>query len=695
MKIKMIVFLAILTVIFTGCSIENQTQEVEGNNTSLINNFTNNNLQLKTLKSPEELKQLTVEGSLSMLESISSNSLNLRGTQDMVAFDSVSSSSKSSVLEGSTQSKEFTQTNNQESQVDEADFVKTDGDYIYTLAGNTLTIVDVQEPDNSNIIFEKEFSEDKDVQNIFIKNNTLVAIGHINSEIIKVSSNSLEPYRSYETQTFVEIYDMTQRENLVLVEEYEVSGNYFDARLIGEHIYFISQKSVGTDFNFPALYRSGTRIAQPDVMYFDWRPSSQYYTISSVNLENTEQFEAQTYLLDYGTTLYVSENAIYMGYQKQVKDNLSEKFEKVVVPEIDSSRQAEFEIYLENEEYETLAEELENYISGLNDKEDFLERVQERRNGYYNQRSAEQRKTIIHKFEIANGSIEHTAEQEIEGHLLNQFSLGEHNGNLRVATTTRNWIQGEGTNSYNNVFVLDEDLELLGSLEGLAENEQIYSARFMGEKLYLVTYERVDPLFVIDLSNPQNPTVLGKLKIPGFSSYLHPYKEDYLIGVGKETRENQQGFIETIGLKISLFDVSDVENPVEVDNHIIEGRYTNSIVLQEHKAFTFLESQELLVLPVQQQISNQEYFTRSNKAFVFSITQSGIEKKSEISHSSSNQQSYSHGSKAILRSVIIDSHIYTISQEEIVITNTGSFEEVLTISLSFSSNQRNYYPYFR
>lgn len=697
-KQVLIIIMFILTIFLTGCSLEEQNQQQEKNNESIQ---TNNTSQIGTLSSIQELKEKMAE------ESMFSGSLNLpitNGfTREEMARTAIDSSAGGSTKQVSDISsfKEFTGTNNQETQIDEADFVKTNGEFIFTIAGNTLTIVDVKDPEKSEVVFEKEYLEEKELQNIFIRNETLVVIGHINTQVVGVSSDSLDPYISYETQTFVEIYDMSKKQDLELLEEYEVSGNFYDARLIENQVYFISQKSVNVNSPFPTFYRSGTRIAQPDVFYFDMFPSSQYYTISSVDLENTQNYNTQTYLLEYGTTLYVSEDAIYMGQRKQVRDNVTQRFEDVVLPEIESSRRDEFEKYLVNKDFDILAEELENYINDLNDKEEFLNKIQERRNDYYNKQAAEQRKTIIHKFAIDNGSIEYTAEQEIEGHLLNQFSLSEYDGNLRIATTTRNWIQGEGTRTYNNVFILDENLEVIGALEGLAEDEQIYSARFMGEKLYLVTYEQVDPLFVINLSNPQNPTVLGKLKIPGFSSYLHPYGEEHLIGIGKETRENEQGFIETVGLKISLFDVGDVENPIEVDNYIIGGRYTNSIALSDHKAFTFLESQGLLVLPVQEQISKRtyDYYGFKNKAFVFEITETGIDKRGEISHSKANETKNGYGSvygsKEIKRSIIIDTNIYTISQEEIVITNSQTIEEIASVKLPYSEPKRNYYPYLR
>jgi len=147
--------------------------------------------------------------------------------------------------------------------------------------------------------------------------------------------------------------------------------------------------------------------------------------------------------------------------------------------------------------------------------------------------------------------------------------------------------------------VLDQDMNVIGALEDLAPGERIHSARFMGDKCYVVTFKKVDPLFVIDLSSPADPKVLGRLKIPGYSDYLHPFGEGFLIGVGKETAEAEEGdFAWYQGVKVSLFDVSDLENPTEISKLIIGDRGTDSPVLRDHKAFLLDMGRGLLVMPV-------------------------------------------------------------------------------------------------
>src|SRR3989338_2141236 len=210
----------------------------------------------------------------------------------------------------------------------------------------------------------------------------------------------------------------------------------------------------------------------------------------------------------------------------------------------------------------------------------------------------EQDKSVIHRIALSSGAIDYKGSGEVPGRPLNQFSMDESGGYFRIATTSQQNQLRDGSSS-NNVYILDSALKITGRLEGLAKGERIYSARFIGERGYMVTFKKVDPLFVIDLT-PTNPRVLGELKIPGFSDYLHPYDENHIIGVGKETGENEWGGISTKGVKVALFDVTDVEKPKLVDQYEIGEQGTDSEALQDHKAFLFDKDKKLLVLPVRE-----------------------------------------------------------------------------------------------
>ena len=210
-------------------------------------------------------------------------------------------------------------------------------------------------------------------------------------------------------------------------------------------------------------------------------------------------------------------------------------------------------------------------------------------------------KTYIYKFDIRGGDINYLGNGVVKGSTLNQFSMDEHNGYLRIATTMGNW----GDSLENQVYVLDSSLQVVGEITGIAKGETIKSVRFTGDTGYVVTFEQTDPLFVIDLSNPASPVIRGELKIPGFSAYLHPVGDGLLLGVGADGDENGQNG----GIKVSLFDVSDPQNPVECDKITVsapqgENRYTylQSEAYYTHKAMCWDAENAIMYVPYAEMI---------------------------------------------------------------------------------------------
>jgi uncharacterized secreted protein with C-terminal beta-propeller domain len=241
----------------------------------------------------------------------------------------------------------------------------------------------------------------------------------------------------------------------------------------------------------------------------------------------------------------------------------------------------------------------------------------------------------------------------------------------------------------NHLYVLDEGMNIVGKLEDLAKGESIYSARFIGNRAYLVTFVRIDPLFVIDLSDPANPKVLGELKIPGVSDYLHPYDENHIIGVGKSTGEVEPaGWARFKGVKLSLFDVSDVSNPKEVAKYEIGERGTDSEALRDHKAFLFSKSKNLLVIPVMlvEKTDEQSYWQPNwQGAYVFSLTlQDGFTLKGRITHAdaaASEERYYYYGPYSVTRSLYMDDVLYTISGTLVKANNLNDMSEISKVNL--------------
>lgn len=286
--------------------------------------------------------------------------------------------------------------------------------------------------------------------------------------------------------------------------------------------------------------------------------------------------------------------------------------------------------------------------------------------------------TTIHKISVSDGMIDYRGEGEVPGQILNQFSMDEYNGYFRIATTTGDIWEG---NSKNNIYVFNEDLRLVGKIEGLAPGERIYSARFMGNRVYLVTFVKVDPLFVIDLSDPANPKVLGELKIPGYSDYLHPYDESHIIGLGKETSDSPDAdFALYQGVKLAIFDVSNPENPKEIAKYIIGERGTDSYALSDHRAFLFSHSKNLLVIPITL-VEGESWNWQGAYVFNVSLTD-GINLKGKISHAEpTNSEPTLDPSRFVMRSLYINEVLYTISEEQVKMNNLSDISEINFIKI--------------
>jgi uncharacterized secreted protein with C-terminal beta-propeller domain len=297
--------------------------------------------------------------------------------------------------------------------------------------------------------------------------------------------------------------------------------------------------------------------------------------------------------------------------------------------------------------------------------------------------------TILHRIQLNDGVIQHANDGLVPGNVLNQFSMDENEGYFRIATTSRS------NSLLNNLYVLNMKLEVVGKIEGIAPGESIHSARFMGDTCYLVTFKKTDPFFVIDVSNPYEPKILGELKIPGYSDYLHPYDENDIIGVGKETVEAEGGnFAWYQGLKIALFDVSTVSRPVQLGKYEIGDRGTDSPILQDHKAFLFDKQKNLLVIPASIAEINESRYPRGilpntygelvwQGACVFAISLDSEEKimlRGTISHiEDGNLYNYS---RYIVRAFYIEDVLYTISESSMKMNSLVDLTEIKELSLN-------------
>ncbi len=284
--------------------------------------------------------------------------------------------------------------------------------------------------------------------------------------------------------------------------------------------------------------------------------------------------------------------------------------------------------------------------------------------------------TAVHRISIADSSIKYEATGSVPGHVLNQYSMDENRGYFRIATSS--YGLGAGT----NVYILREDLKIAGQREGLSSGEIFYAARFMGDRAYLVTYRNTDPLFVMDLHDPTNPSLLGALNVTGYSDFLQPYDQTHLIGIGKMAAHTT--------VKISLFDVTDPTEPTEIATYVIPSSYSDSPALRDPKAVLFDKSISLLALPVQasnynysgQSTSNTGICSTSSASYVFDVTTTSLILRGTISHQTGNTSPDACFSEYyITRELFIGNVLYTISNAMIKMNSLTDLSELGSIRL--------------
>ena len=595
----------------------------------------------------------------------------------------------------------YSQTNVQVAGVDEPDFVKNDARYIYVISGNTLTIVDAYPATSASVLSKTELEDTP--REIFINGDRLVLLKTGSAEVsgtgdqpVPVSAEKMVmmppryPYYRSAPVTHAVFYDISDRAHPKVLKDYTIDGDYVNARMIGDTVYLLSRESVypyEDRIIVPAVRENAKIVATPDVYYFD-NPEQQYdfTTVTSFNARHGATKDAKTYLVGSGNIIYVSPDAMYVSYQKY--HNIYRPMWGIAQPAIDvvqgsvgsATGIARVSSPTVVEDFNTMSEA---------DKQAAITEMKSGEQEAIRKREIDQSTTMIHKIGINNGAITYLAKGEVAGYLKNQFAMDEYSGNLRVATTSDVWTT-RGQYEYNNVFVLDGAMKTIGSLTHIAEQEKIYSTRFIGDRLYMVTFKRIDPFFVIDLSTPTSPKILGKLKIPGYSDYLHPYDKNHIIGIGKETATTEWGGVSTKGLKLALFDVSDVEHPKQIDKVEIGDSGTDSAALTDHRAFLFDKNKNLLVFParVVKTIDIPEKYSGNQQriwygAYVFGVTpETGFVLRGTVEHGTMGGYAWYGSPNEVKRSLYIGNTLYTLSQKQILANSLSQINTTIaTIQL--------------
>ena len=559
----------------------------------------------------------------------------------------------------------YSSTNVQVQDVDEADLVKTDGRYIYQVNSSGVVISRAYPAEEMKVAARLSFDDPGfRPSELYLDSDYLVVIGHSSDQAIMPydvgpQAKRIAPPYYYQNRVKTYIYDIRDKANISKTREIEVDGRYVSSRKIGSCVYLVAHHNINTYWiqergdNLAPTYRDTAvkneyvPVPYQEIRYIPPIAYPSYLVIAGFDLTRpTEPAQISTYL-GSGEDIYVSGKNLYIALT-QYSNRLPQPMDGIAA-----------EILLPQG----------------------------------------QPGTLVYKFSLNQGRVTYLNKGMVPGNILNQFSMDEYKNHFRIATTSRKG---------NNLYILDENMSLAGRLEDIAPGERIFSTRFMGDRAYMVTFKNVDPLFVLDLKNPTKPAVLGALKIPGYSDYLHPYDDNHIIGFGKDTVEIAQKdytgrVVGTqsyyLGMKMALFDVSDVSRPIEKFVEKIGDRGTDSALLHDHKALLFNKDTGLLAFPVtlmelqgKPAINPMGYpehgsFTFQG-AYVYNLDAvQGFTLRGRITHQTAGDLAkagyYSaNPQREVKRAMYIGDVLYTVSEEMLKANSLSDLKEIKALPLN-------------
>ncbi|MBF0103190.1 MAG: beta-propeller domain-containing protein [Desulfobacterales bacterium] len=621
--------------------------------------------------------------------------------------------------------KEYTDTNVQVAGVDEADFVKTDGENIYILGHEKFRIIDSWPPENAKEI--SSFKLEGTPKKMFVhqqKAFIYTALDPIptNDEYFpyyygRYYTDTQECTYGYDCeftgdgrQLKITVLDISNLNKPQTLREIYFSGGFLNARRIGQAVYSVVV--------FPEPLIKGLEY-WPDTSLFSnyCYPYVTYNYIndsdSSLNptppkediiaaFENLRQKNKERILSsDLNEWLPVIKDVNYNNGTSTVFENILNTCSNFYVPATQDGMNF----------ISIVATDI-NGTSALNpttifgkpgavyasDSSLYIASKQSRYDDiiwYFAPESSIDEASTIYKFDlqVSPPAADYSASGVVKGSVLNQFSMDEYQGMLRIATTNGHVPD---PNTHSTVSVLEEKdsvLSMVGQVDKIAPTEDIRSVRFIGDKGYIVTFKKTDPLFVLDLSNPYLPKIAGELKIPGFSTYIHPLDKTHLISIGYDSDE-QGSFAWFQGIMLQIFDVADMQNPKLIHKEVIGSRGSTSDAATDHMAFTYFPSKKLLAIPITvcegaEGGGNYGDIMTFSGLLVYRVDiETGFEQLGGVPHiapEDSHNYRYScynwwtDSNSYVKRSIFMDDYVYSITEDSIKVNSINDLEQELAI----------------
>lgn len=595
----------------------------------------------------------------------------------------------------------YTTTNTQVGGVDEADFVKNDGTRIFVLSGNKLYASQSWPADQLQTVGRLQIEGWP--QEMYLDGNTVVVFSSVWTEVPFASASApvcldtMSCGYYYSNTLKVTVVDVTNMAAMAVAGEIYLPGYYRSSRKVGTSVRLVSNDYFRwpQDVKWWPEYQAGL-----------WDDKALWaQAIDALIAQNEKVIRAQSLWAWLPQATYVGPDHVahQVGYDcKQfAKTNAPTRLGLATVAtlNLDPNDMAAHNgpsihrISLVGEATEIYASASSLYLA--------------ENHWWWWPEPGQTDYTYLHKFDITDPSAaRYVGSGGVEGSIIDQFSMDEYQGFLRVATTVMTRVPDPanpestwGTFELNNrVSVLGQDgkeLKVVGRSEDIAKGERLYSSRFMGPKGFVVTFRQTDPLFTFDLSNPASPTRVGELVIPGFSTYLHPLDDDHLLAIG-ETRDSS-GSWGSRALKLSIFDVTDFAHPVEAFTQVVGTANGYSEALWDHKAFNYFPERGLLAIPFWDYNPNAStgadywsWFVSDLRVFQVSATTGFVPKGSLAMNDVFQSFNYSDPSGArwtyywtptIRRSVMADNFVYAISDAGIRVADVDSLPAPLATTL--------------
>jgi uncharacterized secreted protein with C-terminal beta-propeller domain len=511
--------------------------------------------------------------------------------------------------------RDYSQTNNQVEGVEEADTILTDGYYLYILSGSKFFIINA---DTLETVYQYE-EEDDYFSGLYLYEDSIVLVGsyYTYDELLnpEVDGEYQSYYYRYNHGAKVIVLDKTDMENIEVQRELKFDSSYItSSRMIDGYLYLIMNNYLYSYFydeeNIIPKYQDSLTsddfelLDISDIYYIPSDGQSySYLMLASFKVDVDEEVDLKAYL---GSTyqIYMSENNLYTTVYKYSYDQ------------------------------ETFVYDYE---------------------------------TFILRFAIEDNKLVYKAMGKISGAPLNQFSMDEYDGKFRIAVTDYDY-SGEAALITNTLFILDatseDKMDEVSSLSGLGKpGERIYAVRFSEDRAYVVTFVNTDPLYTLDLSDQENPVIIGEYYEEGVSDYLHEITDNLMIGVGRNAETDGYGNTYFTGVKIALYDTSGDES-VNLETSFVEGEYSYTSVIYNHKAFVYFtpEDSDFTYIAIPVSIYYQNYYRYSQKLFVFKVHHTGdLELVAELEHFNDENNYFD----TIEKAVMIENYIYTLSFSQV------------------------------